>query len=70
MIEVMGEVSPEAVAFLEPVVTRQRSLEEVTRWALFQKPALVIERIVVQDEYTHDVVLRVKDRVYLVYDST
>jgi hypothetical protein len=70
MIEVMGDVAPDVLDAIEPVVARQHTLEDVTRWALFRRPPLIIERIVVQDEYTHDVVLRYSDKVYLVYDST
>jgi hypothetical protein len=29
-----------------------------------------VERVVVQDEYTHDVVLPWEDGVYLAYDTT
>lgn len=70
MITVMGEVDAAAVAALEPIVAAQKTLEDVTRWALAARPPRRIERIVVQDEYTHDVVLRCDERVYLVYDTT
>ena len=51
-------------------VAGQRTLEEVVRWGLALRPPRVIERVVVQDEYTHDVVLPYADGVYLVYDTT
>ena len=52
------------------VVAGQQTLEDVVRWALGQRPARTIERVVVQDEYTHDVVLCWGEGVYLVYDTT
>jgi hypothetical protein len=48
----------------------QKTLEDVVRWGLAQRPPRVVERVVVQDEYTHDVVIRYADGVYLVYDTT
>ena len=55
---------------IETVVARQKTLEDVIRWALAQKPERMVERVVVQDEYTHDVVIPWADGVYLVYDTT
>jgi len=55
---------------IEAAFASQRTLEEVVRWGLAQKPARLVERVVVQDEYTHDVVLRDPSGVYLVYDTT
>ena len=42
-------------------------MEEVVRWVL--RLGFSIESIVVQDEYTHDVVVRAGAR-FLVYDTT
>jgi hypothetical protein len=52
------------------VAAGQKTLEDVVRWGLAQRPPRVVERVVVQDEYTHDVVIRYADGVYLVYDTT
>ncbi len=49
---------------------RQKTLEDVVRWGLAQKPVRLVERVVIQDEYTHDVVVRDTSGAYLVYDST
>jgi hypothetical protein len=46
-----------------------RTLEEVIRWGLSQNPPCVLADVVVQDEFTHDVVVRCGD-VWLVYDTT
>jgi hypothetical protein len=52
------------------LASRQRTLEEVVRWSLALTPPRLIARVVIQDEYTHDVVLPYDDGVYLVYDAT
>lgn len=48
----------------------QRTLEDVSRWGLALTPVRIIEAVVVQDEYTHDVVIAHPAGVYLVYDAT
>jgi hypothetical protein len=52
------------------IASRHRTLEEVVRWSLVLTPPRLIARVVIQDEYTHDVVLPYADGVYLVYDTT
>lgn len=68
--EVRGDVPGAVVASIEAVVAGQATLEDVVRWGLAMKPARLVERVVVQDEYTHDVVVRWSEGVYLVYDTT
>jgi hypothetical protein len=46
-----------------------KSLADVLRWGLSQDPPIVIADVVVQDEYTHDVLVPWGDR-WLVYDAT
>jgi hypothetical protein len=70
MIEVRQGVAPEIAAAIEPVVAAQKTLEDVVRWGLSQKPPRLVERVVVQDEYTHDVVIGWGEGAYLVYDTT
>ena len=53
-------------------LTHARSLgllEDVVRWGLSLSPPTFVRDVVVQDEYTHDVVLVVGD-VTLVFDTT
>jgi hypothetical protein len=57
-------------ARLQAVVSGQRTLEDVVRWGLEQAPPLVVADVVVQDEYTHDVVLPSGNGAFLVYDTT
>lgn len=46
------------------------TLEHVFRWALRHDPRLQIEDVVIQDEYTHDVLLAAGDGSYLAFDTT
>ncbi len=51
------------------VARQPTTLEGVLRWAFQQTPPLNLVGVTVQDEYTHDVVLRAGD-VWLVFDTT
>ena len=46
-----------------------RSLEQVVRWASSRTPSSEVADVVVQDEYTHDVVIPWAG-VHLVFDTT
>src|SRR5262249_17990986 len=70
MLEAMGSVPAEALAAIETVVASHRTLEDVVRWGLACSPPRLVERVVVQDEYTHDVAIAFRSGVYLVYDTT
>lgn len=47
-----------------------RTLDEAFRWALAQSPRVEPRDVIVQDEYTHDVLFRAVDGSYLVFDTT
>jgi hypothetical protein len=49
------------------VASGHRTMEHVVQWVL--RAGFSIESIVVQDEYTHDVVVRARE-LFLVYDTT
>jgi hypothetical protein len=49
---------------------RLRTLEELTRWGAAQSPPRTITDVVIQDEYTHDVVMPYDATTYLVFDTT
>jgi hypothetical protein len=54
---------------IEREVRPLRSLEHVARWAFSRRPPSEIADVVVQDEYTHDVVVPWRG-VHLVFDTT
>jgi len=47
-----------------------RTLADVVRWGLAQKPPQLITEIVKQDEFTQDVVVPHRSGRYLVYDTS
>jgi len=69
-MDVFGQVDEATLASIETLVTGHRTMEEVVRWGLASKPMRLVARVVVQDEYTHDVVVPFRDDVFLVYDTT
>ena len=57
-------------AKLRTEATALRSLDEAFKWALRQTPRLQPADVVIQDEYTHDVIFRAGDESYLVFDTS
>ena len=58
------------LARLDALVGPLRTLQDVVRLGLAQHPPLLIRDVVIQDEFTHDVVLPLGPSRYLVFDST
>lgn len=69
-IDERASLDPETRASLEATAGQHRTLEEVVRWGLLRRPPAPVVDVVIQDEYTHDVVVRYNDGIYLVYDTT
>jgi hypothetical protein len=55
---------------LETEIESRRTLADVLAWARETNPPGTVAEIVTQDEYTHDVVVEVTGRPYLVFDTT
>jgi len=62
-------LAPDAVA-RAAVATRLDTLEDVLRVGFLQRPAWELLDVVVQDELTHDVVVRGPAPAFLVFDTT
>ena len=65
---------PEAIAEIDATLSGQENLKDVMNWALSQPrgtfvPSVVAE-VIVQDEFTHDVMVPWRDGLVLVYDTT
>jgi hypothetical protein len=69
-VEIVASVGAETIDAIEAAARGQKTLEDVVRWGLLHSPPLLIADVVVQDEYTHDVVLPYRNGAYLVYDTT
>ncbi|MCA9638167.1 MAG: hypothetical protein KC420_19195 [Myxococcales bacterium] len=61
---------PERLAAIRAALAGQAILADVVRWGARAEPPRMIVDVVVQDEYTHDVVLDHGDGLFLVYDTT
>jgi hypothetical protein len=57
-----SEILLEATAF--------RTLEQVMQWAFARRPPAELSTVVTQDEFTHDVVIKVETELFLVFDTT
>ena len=47
-----------------------RTLDEVLRWALAKTPPAQVATVIAQDEFTVDVVFRIDEQLFLVFDTT
>ena len=69
-----AELPSEAVADIARELSAQENLKDVMAWALSAPrgtfiPSVVAE-VIVQDEFTHDVIVPWRDGLVLVYDTT
>ena len=69
-LDVRGSFADEILAAIRAFVEPQRTLHDVVTAGLASRPERSVRAVVVQDEYTHDVVVRWDDDTYLVYDTT
>jgi hypothetical protein len=69
-VAVHGEVDAAHVAELAAAARRLTGLADVVRWGLAQAPPQVIAEVIVQDEYTHDVVIAWAGGAFVVFDTT
>jgi hypothetical protein len=69
-----ANLSPETVSGIAGELSAQENLKDVMNWALSHPrgtfiPSVVAE-VIVQDEFTHDVIVPWRDGLVLVYDTT
>lgn len=67
-------LAPEQLAAVERELAGQQNLNDVMKWAASRPrgtftPSVVAD-VIVQDEFTHDVIVPWRDRLVLVYDTT
>ncbi len=63
-------LTTDARAALEAEVGSLTLLQDVVRWGFASTPPRDVTEVIVQDEFTHDVVMPWKDGGYLVFDTT
>jgi hypothetical protein len=69
-LRIHGVFAPGKLEALTSELARLSTLEQVVRWGLASKPSREVVNVVVQDEYTHDIVLAGPDGIYLCFDTT
>lgn len=69
-ISVYGDLADDVVADVARTVAELRNLRQILNWGATLSPARKPEQVLAQDEYTHDVVMRYADGVYVVFDVT
>lgn len=69
-VEFRFGLPPEAAASIQTVTARHKTLEDVVRWGLMQKPPRLIADVVRMDEFNQDVVIEYAPGIWLVYDTT
>lgn len=47
-----------------------RTLDEAFRWAMSQSPKILPHDVIIQDEYTHDVIFIARADLFVVFDAT
>jgi hypothetical protein len=64
----------EEIAQMENVLSGQQNLNDVMKWASSHPTGMfipsVVSEVIVQDEFTHDVIIPYRDGLVLVYDTT
>jgi hypothetical protein len=69
-----ASLSPEEIARIERELVGQQNLQDVMKWALSHPRGLfipsIVANVIVQDEFTHDVIVPYQDGLVLVYDTT
>jgi hypothetical protein len=67
-------LSPHKIAEIEAQLADQENLKDVMNWALSHPVGTftpqVVADVIVQDEFTHDVVVPWREGLVLVYDTT
>jgi hypothetical protein len=69
-VENRAGLDGDEVARLEALAARWPTLQEVVRWGFAQPQPLVVSEVIVQDEFTHDVILPYRGGAHLVFDTT
>ena len=69
-----ANLQPQEIALIENDLSGQQNLNDVMKWALSQPKGIfdpsIVADVIVQDEFTHDVIIPYRDGLVLVYDTT
>ncbi|HTG93143.1 MAG TPA: hypothetical protein VL866_11180 [Pyrinomonadaceae bacterium] len=72
-VENQSHLSPDKLREIQAAIPHQENLKDMMIWAFSSpgdfEPTVVVD-VVVQDEFTHDVIVPWRDGLVLVYDTT
>ena len=72
-VENQSDLSPDKLREIQAAVPHLENLKDMMAWAFSSpgdfEPTVVVD-VVVQDEFTHDVIVPWRDGLVLVYDTT
>jgi hypothetical protein len=63
-------LEPAEASALRTALAQLGSLHALIQWGLRREPPLVIADVVVQDEFSHDVLIPYRDGLFLAFDTT
>ena len=63
-------LTPAQRELLDREVLPLGTLQQVVRWGFAQQPPRDVAEVVIQDEFSHDVVIPWGERLYLAFDTT
>lgn len=73
-IVIHARIADEVRAQIEAELSGQHNLKDMMAWALSHGESValpgVVSEVIVQDEFTHDVIVPRRDGLVLVYDTT
>lgn len=69
-VDAVGSVAPRDLGRFRIALRELRTLSGVLEWLRVQEPPPLLQVIVTQDEYTHDVIVPWSERLVLVFDAT
>jgi hypothetical protein len=69
-VHTQGPVDPALAARLEDELAVLETLSEALRWVRSHGKAAAIESVLTQDEFTHDILVRLEGGAYVAFDTT
>jgi hypothetical protein len=63
-------LSKESLALLQSELPAHSTLLELMQWSSSQRPPIIVQEVITQDEYTHDLILHWREALWLVYGAT
>jgi len=69
-LRIAGAGVPPDVAARAAAATRLETLEDLLGFGFAQRPPWELAEVIVQDEFTHDVIVRGPGPAFLVFDTT